>query len=101
MNPDFLDLLRALSGVEARFLVVGAYAVSFHAAPRTTGDLDIWVEPSADNAPRVYQALRRFGAPLSDLSPEELSQGDLDLHPLHATRKSVAGGAASPYGGAR
>lgn len=77
MNQDFLDLLRALSEVEARFLIVGAYAVSFHAEPRTTGDLDIWVEASAENAPRVYAALKRFGAPLSELLPDELAQGDL------------------------
>ncbi len=73
VNQDFIDLLRELSGAEARFLVVGAYAVSFHSEPRATGDLDIWVEATADNAPRVYAALRRFGAPLQDLSIEDLT----------------------------
>lgn len=77
MNEDFLDLLRALCAAEARFLVVGAYAVSYHAEPRTTGDLDIWVEASVDNAPRVYEALKRFGAPLFDLQVEDLSTRDL------------------------
>lgn len=77
MNQDFLDLLRALSAAEARFLIVGAHAVSYHAEPRTTGDLDIWVEASLENAPRVYKALESFGAPLSDLAPDELAHGDL------------------------
>jgi hypothetical protein len=65
VNQDFIDLLRALCDAEARFLIVGAYAVSFHAEPCTTGDLDIWVEPSRDNARRVHAALAAFGAPLT------------------------------------
>jgi hypothetical protein len=72
VNPDFAALLRELSAAEARFLVVGAYAVTFHARPRATGDLDLWVEPSSENAARVMSALRAFGAPLSDLSAEDL-----------------------------
>lgn len=51
MSPDFLDLLRALSGADARFLVVGAYAVGVHGHPRATKDLDVWVEASTENAP--------------------------------------------------
>jgi len=49
MNQDFLDLLRALSDAEARFLVVGAYAMAIHGRPRATGDLDIWVEDLISN----------------------------------------------------
>src|SRR3954469_3910962 len=74
MSPDFLDLLRALLGVEARFLVVGAYAVGVHGRPRATKDLDIWIESSAANAKRVIAALREFGAPLGDLSTDDLSK---------------------------
>ena len=68
VNQDFIDLLRALCDAEARFLIVGAYAVSFHAEPRATGDLDLWVEPSAANAPRVHAALAglRRTAPRAD-----------------------------------
>lgn len=76
MNEDFLDLLRAFCAADVRFLVVGAYAVSVHAEPRTTGDLDLWVEPSAENAARAYEALRRFGAPLHDLTGEDLARPD-------------------------
>lgn len=72
MSPDFIDLLRALSGAEARYLVVGAYAVGVHGHPRATKDLDVWVEASADNAPRVMSALRDFGAPLMGLTEEDL-----------------------------
>ena len=77
MNPDFRDLLRALSDAGARFLVVGAYAVSFHSEPRATGDLDLWVDPTRDNAARVYRALASFGAPLTELSESDLSTPDV------------------------
>lgn len=77
MNPDFRDLLRALSDARARFLVVGAYAVSYHSEPRATGDLDIWIDPVPDNAARVYGALASFGAPLSELSESDLCAPDL------------------------
>lgn len=77
MNPDFVALLRELSAVEARFLVVGAYALAHHARPRATGDLDVWVEPTAPNSERVHRALHAFGAPLTDLSVAELAQPEL------------------------
>ena len=73
MNPDFRELLRALSDADARFLIVGAYAVSYHAEPRATADLDLWIDATPENAERVYRALQAFGAPLSDLSPADLS----------------------------
>jgi hypothetical protein len=77
VNPDFRDLLRALSDAGSRFLVVGAYAVSFHAEPRATGDLDIWIDSTPDNAARVYSALASFGAPLSELSESDLATPDV------------------------
>lgn len=72
-NPDFLDLFSALSAAEARFLVVGAYAAMQHIPPRYTKDLDVWVDATSENAARVYAALRVFGAPLADLSVQDLS----------------------------
>jgi hypothetical protein len=72
MNQDFLDLLSALSAADARFLVVGAYAVGVHGRPRATKDLDVWVEASAENAAKVLRGLREFGAPVGDLSERDL-----------------------------
>jgi hypothetical protein len=43
MNPDFRDMLSALSEAGAEYLVVGAYAMAAHGLPRATGDLDIWI----------------------------------------------------------
>lgn len=53
MSEDFLDLLSLLRDADARFLVVGAYAVGVHGRPRATKDLDIWIEASAGNASKV------------------------------------------------
>jgi hypothetical protein len=74
MNPDFVEMLSELSASGAEFLVVGAHALAAHGLPRATGDLDIWVRADAVNAPRVLEALGRFGAPLFDLSLDDLSK---------------------------
>lgn len=73
MNQDFVDLLRAFSDHKVRFLIVGAYALGVHGRPRATGDLDVWVDPTPDNAERVMSALRTFGAPMSDVSTGDFS----------------------------
>jgi predicted nucleotidyltransferase len=73
LNRDHLDLLQAFIDAEVRFLVVGAHAVGYHAQPRATGDLDLWIEPSAENARKAHSALATFGAPLHDLSVEDLT----------------------------
>jgi hypothetical protein len=78
VNDDFTDFLAALIEAGARFLVVGAHALAVHGVARATGDLDIWIEPTAENAARVWDALRAFGAPVDavGLSVDDLSQPD-------------------------
>ena len=68
LNPDFLDLLRALEESGARYLVVGAQAVAAHGVPRATGDMDVWVEPTRDNASAVWEALLAFALRLTNLA---------------------------------
>lgn len=63
LNPDYKDILSAFLDHDVRFLVVGAYAMSGHGFVRATGDIDLWVEPTPDNAARVYDAMIAFGAP--------------------------------------
>lgn len=67
LNSDYRDMLQVLLDHEVKFLLVGAYAMGAHGYPRATGDIDFWVEPSADNSRRVYQALAAFGAPLHEI----------------------------------
>lgn len=64
LHADFEDFLVALCEAEADFLIVGAYAMSLHGVPRATGDIDVFVRPSSENAARVWSALAAFGAPL-------------------------------------
>jgi hypothetical protein len=77
LNPNFRDMLCALYDENVEFLVVGAYALSAHGLPRATGDLDIWVRPTAENAGRIWRALDRFCAPLSKLRVEDFCDPDL------------------------
>ena len=52
-------------------MLVGAYAVAAHGLPRATGDIDLWIRTTAENADRVWAALSKFGASLSDLSKQD------------------------------
>lgn len=71
MNRDFRDLLTEFVRADARFLIVGAHALSVHGVPRATVDLDVWIEASPANAARVWKALASFGAPLASLNIRE------------------------------
>jgi len=74
LNEDYRDMLHALSDEKVRFILIGAYALAAHGYPRATMDMDIWVMPSPDNAEAVLRALRRFGAPLHNLTKEDLQK---------------------------
>ncbi len=65
LNADFRDVLLELADAKAEFLVVGAYALAAHGIPRATGDIDVLIRPSEENAKKVFAALDRFGAPLA------------------------------------
>jgi DNA/RNA-binding domain of Phe-tRNA-synthetase-like protein len=77
MNPDFRDLLVTFNAHGVEFLVVGGYALAAHGHVRATKDLDVWVRPEPPNARKALQALAVFGAPLHDLTEEDLSSPGL------------------------
>jgi hypothetical protein len=77
VNRDFVEMLSALSVAGADYLLIGAYALAAHGRPRATGDLDIWLRPTRDNASRVWTALVQFGAPLHEISQDDLSEPDV------------------------
>lgn len=64
LHEDYRDLLVLFADASVEFVIVGAYALAFHGAPRASGDIDLFVRPSLANAQRVFDALARFGAPL-------------------------------------
>ena len=78
MIADFRDLLSAFVLGGVRFLVVGAHALAAHGVPRVTADLDVWVEPTSENAGLVWRALATFGAPLESLGVRETDLSILD-----------------------
>jgi len=73
LNPDYRDMLSALSEEKAEYLLVGAHAMAAHGYPRATGDMDIWIRSSPENARCVWRALARFGAPIGGVTEEDLA----------------------------
>ena len=74
MNSDFRDLLRSLHECEVRYLVAGGYAVIHHSQPRYTKDIDIWLEPSAENARKLMRAFLQFGIPMIGVTEADFAQ---------------------------
>ncbi len=74
---DYEDLLKELNAAEAEYLVVGAHAVAFHAEPRYTKDLDLWVRSTLTNGKKVHSALKRFGAPLQGIDAKDFATSGL------------------------
>ena len=77
LNKDYKDILRCLNDDDVSFILVGAYALAVHGYPRATMDIDLWVMPSPDNAEAVMRALRKFGAPLENLTIDDLQKDDV------------------------
>lgn len=69
---DFEDMLALLNEHDARYLIVGGMAFIYHARPRYTKDMDLWVDPAEDNILRVNRALDEFP------SPHHLTPGNRD-----------------------
>lgn len=73
-HPDFQDLLVLLNEHSVEYVIVGGYALAFHGTPRFTGDIDIFVHPHPDNAPRILDSLREFGFKFSNLNVDDFVQ---------------------------
>ncbi len=71
--PDFDEFIACLTAHGVEFVIIGAYALAYHGAPRLTGDLDVLVRPTVDNAERLLTALRSFGFPATELTPEAVA----------------------------
>lgn len=60
-EQDFVDFIELLNEQQVKYMVVGAFALSFHGRPRHTGDLDIWIKPDAENAGKMVKVIEEFG----------------------------------------
>lgn len=84
LDKDFKELLSIFNEQGVKYLIVGGYAVSFHAQPRATKDLDLFVKPDADNAKAIYAALAKFGAPLASFTEQDIIEPDSFFRIGHA-----------------
>jgi hypothetical protein len=73
MFQDFKELLSVFHDHGVKYLIVGGYAVSFHAQPRATKDIDLLIKPDPNNAKAVYAALEKFGAPLQGVTSADFA----------------------------
>jgi hypothetical protein len=55
-------------------MIVGAFALGAYIKPRSTGDIDFWINPTQENAKKAYQSIIEFGAPLQNLKTEDFEQ---------------------------
>ena len=79
-NDDFQDFLQALNKAEVKYVLVGGYSVIYHGFPRTTGDLDIFVEVSENNYGLLEKAFGVFGMPMFDLTKKNfLHNPEMDV----------------------
>ncbi len=76
LNPDFLEFIELLNANEVRYLIVGGYAVVYHGYIRTTKDIDIWLEMTAENADRAVKAIEQFGLASFGLQASDFSEPD-------------------------
>lgn len=73
---DFKELLELFNAHRVEYLIVGGYALAAHGAPRTTGDIDLWVNPTPANARLVIDALQEFGVGGIELSVADFVKPD-------------------------
>ncbi len=76
LQRDLREFIESLNSQGVRYVIVGGYAVAFHGQPRYTGDIDIFVESSEDNARRIEAVLRGFGFADAGLSADDFLQPD-------------------------
>jgi hypothetical protein len=71
VQPDFRELLALLNAHKVEYVIVGGYALAFHGAPRSTGDLDILVNTDPGNAQRVVEAVEAYGFKSAGLTAQD------------------------------
>lgn len=76
LPPEWSEFIGLLCGARVRFLIVGAHALAVHGRPRATGDLDLFVDPTPENAARLAEALKAFGFAALARKTKELATPD-------------------------
>ena len=71
VEKDFKEFIGLLNDQSVKYLIVGGFAVAFHGKPRNTKDLDIWIEPTIDNATKMINVLNLFGFGDLEIEPQD------------------------------
>jgi hypothetical protein len=74
LSKDFKDFVKLLIKNKVEYLIVGGYAVGVHGYPRFTGDLDIWLKPSVENAKLILACVNQFGFSSFNLSVNDFTK---------------------------
>jgi len=61
LEEDLREFVELLNALDVRYIVVGAFAVAYHGYPRFTGDIDLFIERSSENAKRIVDVIEQFG----------------------------------------
>lgn len=61
LAKDFEDFIRLLNKHRVQYMIVGGYALAFHGKPRYTGDIDVWIGISEQNATKLLKVVKEFG----------------------------------------
>ena len=77
VHPDFADFIAALNRHHVEYVIVGAYALAFMGYPRYTGDVDIWIRPTASNAQALLRAIEDFGFKSLGLTQNDILSGKI------------------------
>jgi hypothetical protein len=77
VHEDFKDFIEALNNNNVEYVIVGAFALAYHGHPRATGDIDIWLRPTPQNAGAVLKALNDFGFVKLDISEDDILSGKI------------------------
>jgi len=75
--PDMRDFLALLQKHSVDFIIIGAFALARFGIPRGTGDLDIFLNPTEENASKVIEVLREFGLSSLQLTTHDILSGDI------------------------
>lgn len=76
LPTDFKEFLRLLDEHDVRYLIVGGYAVGYHGYPRATGNMDVWIEATPENADRLVAAVKQFGFDVPELDTDLFVESD-------------------------
>ncbi|MCX2738903.1 nucleotidyltransferase domain-containing protein [Pontibacter anaerobius] len=77
LTQDFQEVIKQLNAAKAEYLIAGGFAVAVYGYPRYTGDIDIWINPTEDNAQKVLAVLYELGYDPQEVNLEDLTTEDV------------------------